>query len=245
MTTAVPQGSGGSGIKILLIVLMLFVFMGILGAGAMYYAVHRVKEAVVEKAGSYGVDLRSIESSNHGPSRNRMYKACQLLPKDQASVLIGEPIDHTEDQGESCLYYGPAGLSAKLAKEVASNTFNRAQQPGTTANGGDVATAATDLARSMGMGSNEGTPTDAPLITLVVSQGGKAQMTALTATKAIFGGVPGVGAEISNLGDRAIRLGNLGLNVLQGDTIIRIVPGPVPGANEKSIAIARAILPKV
>jgi hypothetical protein len=78
-------------------------------------------------------------------------------------------------------------------------------------------------------------------------------MTALTATKAIFGGIgkaasdgkEGFGADIPGLGDRAVRLANLGLNVLQGNTLIRLVPGPVPDANTKSIAIARTILPKL
>jgi hypothetical protein len=245
---AVPPGSSGSGVKVLFVVLGIFVALGLLGIGATYYAIHRVKEVVVRTANENGIDLRSLQSSNHNSSRTRAYKACQLLSKDQASRLIGEPIDHTEDQGESCLYFGPAGLSAKLAKEVASDTFKRAQQAGgsPTNNSEDVATAATDLARSMGMGANEGVSTDAPLIILAVSHDGKAQMTAITAGKAIFSGIPGAGgAEISNLGDRAIRLGNLGLNVLQGETIIRIVPGPLPGANEKCIAIARAVLPKV
>jgi hypothetical protein len=35
------------------------------------------------------------------------------------------------------------------------------------------------------------------------------------------------------------------LNVLKGDTVIRIIVGPVPGANDKSVAIARAVLPRI
>jgi hypothetical protein len=79
-------------------------------------------------------------------------------------------------------------------------------------------------------------------------------MTALTATKAIFGGIGkdsggggtgGFGADIPGLGDRAVRLANLGLNVLQGNALIRLIPGPVPDANNKTIAIARTILPKL
>ncbi len=242
-----PPASGGSGMKILLIALLVCAFLGMLAIGGIYYAVHRVKRAVIAKADAYGVDLRSLDSSSNRrhPGGERPYRACQLLPKDVASKLIDQPIDHTEDQGETCLYYGPAGLSAKLAKEVSSSTFKKAQEPGAVVNGGDIATTATDLARSMGMGESTGNSTDAPLITLLVSHDGKAQMTAITATKAIFGQVPGVGSEISNLGDRAVRLGNLGLNVLQGETIIRIIPGPLPGANERCVAIARAILPRV
>jgi hypothetical protein len=241
-----PPTTGGSGVRILMFVLVCVAMLGMLAIGATYYAVHKVKEAVVEKAGSYGVDLRSLDSSSsHHSGRERPYRACQLLPRDVAAKLIDQPIDHTEDQGETCLYFGPAGLSAKLAKEVAASTYKKAQEPGSTVNGGDVATVATDLARSMGMGESTGVSSDAPLIMLLVSHDGKAQMTAITATKALFGQIPGVGVEISNLGDRAVRLGNLGLNVLQGETIIRIVPGPVPGANEKCVALARAILPRV
>ena len=55
----------------------------------------------------------------------------------------------------------------------------------------------------------------------------------------------GFGADIPGLGDRAVRLANLGLNVLQGNTLIRLIPGPIPDANDKAIAIARAILPKL
>jgi hypothetical protein len=51
--------------------------------------------------------------------------------------------------------------------------------------------------------------------------------------------------DISNLGDRAIRLANLGLNVLKGNTMIRLIPGPIPGANERAIAVARAIMPRI
>ena len=57
---------------------------------------------------------------------------------------------------------------------------------------------------------------------------------------------PGVKPEeISGLGDRAVRFANLGLNVMKGGTIIRIVAGPIPDPNAKTIAIARAILPLV
>jgi hypothetical protein len=40
-------------------------------------------------------------------------------------------------------------------------------------------------------------------------------------------------------------MAGVGLSVLQGNTLIRLVPGPVPDANAKTVAIARAILPKL
>ncbi|MGH9646498.1 MAG: hypothetical protein ACRD4E_06745, partial [Bryobacteraceae bacterium] len=103
-------------------------------------------------------------------------------------------------------------------------------------------------------GGAAGSNGDVPLLIFVVDgEDGKVQMTALTATKAIFGGIgkaasdwkEGFGADIPGLGDRAVRLANLGLNILQGNTLIRLVPGPVPDANAKAITIARTILPKL
>jgi hypothetical protein len=175
--------------------------------------------------------------------------------------MLGEPIERIEDQGDTCLYYGPAGLSGKLAQKGTANLMKQIQQPGAQVNGNDLADSLSKLmgglagqAGAAGGGAAPGSSGDVPLLTFVVDgEDGKPQMTALTATKAIFGGIgktasggtQGFGADIPGLGDRAVRLANLGLNVLQGNTLIRLVPGPVPDANAKTIAIARAILPKL
>ncbi|HUJ50425.1 MAG TPA: hypothetical protein VLW25_09500 [Bryobacteraceae bacterium] len=238
----------GSGLKILMILLAGFVATAILVVGGMFYAAHRVKQAVVEKAASYGVDLHSSPSPSPSARNARRVSACDLLSKEDAARLLDEPIERTEDQSGACLYYGPAGLSVKLAREGAANTFKRAQAPGSDVGGGEIADTLTKLLGSVAAAQQPGGG-DAPLLTLLVDwSDGKAQMTALSIlnagvarSEAVKGGV----ADIPNLGDRAIRLGNLGLNVLKGDALIRIVPGPVPDANGKAIALARAILPKV
>ena len=74
---------------------------------------------------------------------------------------------------------------------------------------------------------------DYPLVTVMVLEDGRAQMMAISAGKALFSGIKGTGEEIPDLGDRSVRLANMGLNVLKGDTLIRILPGPVPDANRK------------
>jgi hypothetical protein len=191
----------------------------------------------------------------------RTYKACDLLTKADAATMLGEPIDRIEDQGATCLYYGPAGLSGKLAQEGTANLMKQLQQPGAQPSANDVTDSLSKLmgglaaqAGAANAGPGATSSGDVPLLTFVVDgEDGKAQMTALTATKAIFGGIAknasngteGFGAEIPGLGDRAVRLANLGLNVLQGNALIRLIPGPVPGANDKTVAIARAILPKL
>ena len=258
-----PPATKGSGLKILAFVLVFVVLAGAAAIGGLYYVAHRVKQAVIEKAASAGVDLNSITSpeASNSTSRIRNYKACDLLSKTDAASMLGEPIDRIEDQGTTCLYYGPAGLSGKHAQEGTADLLKQIQKPGAQVNGNDVADSLSKLvgglAAQAGAAEKEGaagSSGDVPLLTFVVEGGdGKAQMTAITATKAIFGGIgkaasdgkEGFGADIPDLGDRAVRLAGVGLNVLQGNTLIRLVPGPVPDANAKAITIARTILPKL
>ena len=257
-----PAAKSGSGLKILAVVLVFLMLAGAATIGGLYYVAHRLKQAVVEKAASAGVDLNSFSSPEVSrASTRRTYKACDLLSKTEAAAMLAEPVERIEDQGGTCLYYGPAGLSGKLAQQGTADLVKQLQQPGAQVSGNDVADSLSKLVGGLaaqagadGAGTSSGNSGDVPLLTLVVDgEDGKPQMTALTATKAIFGGIAkgasdgkeGFGADIPNLGDRAVRLANLGLNVLQGNTLIRLVPGPVPEANTKTIAIARSILTKL
>ncbi len=54
-----------------------------------------------------------------------------------------------------------------------------------------------------------------------------------------------IGSDVPGLGDKAVFMPKLGLNVLQGGTFLRIIPGPFPDSDAKTIAVARAILPKI
>jgi hypothetical protein len=250
---AAAASGGSSAMKILLIVL---VCLGVAGIGAIalgYYAVHKV---VVAKAESYGVDLNSIPSpipsSGTSSTRRKVYKPCEILPKGDASNLLAEPIERIEIMDEACLYFGPAGLAEKLAAQGTSEMMDKAKA-GVQMNGGDMADTVTKMLGAVAAKSGENgiKGGELPLLTLVIDPDGRPQMTAVAASKSIFGGIGadsaggGLGSDIPNLGDRAIRLGPLGLNVLKGDTVIRILVGPVPSPHEKDVAIARVVLPRI
>src|SRR5271165_1441650 len=112
-----PAPKSGSGLKILLVVLTCLGLMGLVVVGGVYYAVHKVKQAVVQKAQDLGVDLPAATSAISSSSRPaHLKKPCDYLSKQQAADLLGEPIDRVEIESASCLYYGPAGLSSKLAQ---------------------------------------------------------------------------------------------------------------------------------
>ena len=258
---AAPAGStsaAGSGLKVLMVVL---VCLGVAGAaviGGVWYVAHRVKEAVVEKAKENGVDLHSIvPPATATTNRHKTHKACDLLSKEEAARVLGEPIERTEYQEEGCDYYGPPGVYAKLAQVQASDAIKRAGAPGATAGGMEVANALGALVDSAGAAAGQtGSGGEMPLLMLIVSDGdGRSVMAAQNAANALFSGIfkaaepdakgTQFGAPIKGLGDQAVRVPKLGLNVLQGDTIIRIIAGPVPDADAKSIDLARLVLKRL
>jgi hypothetical protein len=251
-----PATGGSSGLKIIVVIVCALAVLGVAILGSVVYVAHRVKQAVVQKAAENGVDLSSLrnESTRARAARHPMAQPCEFLTKEEVSRLIGEPVERAEVQDAMCMYYGPAGLSANLASKNASRSLKQAQTPGVDANGLDVANAVDQMANSLGAQNGQtGSGGELPLLMLAVVTDGKAQMMAVSATKALFGGLgraadtKGIafGADIPGLGDKAVRVPKLGLNVLQGEILIRVIPGPFPNADAKTIAIARAVLPKV
>ena len=238
-----PAAKSGSGVKILLVILCVLAVGGVVVVGGLFYVAHRVKQAVVAKASEYGVDLPSRRTGSSAASTELFRHPCDLLTKEEAASLLGEPIDRTEARSGSCLYYGPVGLSARLSKEGMSATLNK---PNASLTGAEVADSVDQLMKSAAAqaGQADGNG-DYPLLTVMILEDGRTQMAAISAGKALFSGLKGAAEEIPDLGDRSIRLANLGLNVLKGDTLIRILPGPVPGANRKCVALARTMLPRM
>ena len=242
-----------AALKILLVLLCCLAVGGAAVVGGLFYVAHRVKKAVVEEAAKNGVDLSSLSSSSRDVSVTKhLPKPCDLLAKEEASKLIGEPVDRTEFQEEACLYYGPPGLAAKLARDQASGAVHRAGAPGAQVNPTEVTNSMDQLVNSLAAQAGQtGSHGELPLLIFAIDPDGRTQMAAVRATKALFSGIGkdakglSFGADIPGLGDGAVRVPKLGLNVLQGGILIRIVPGPFPDADAKTIAIAKAVLPKI
>ncbi len=74
------------GLKIVMIVVVCLAAVGIGAIAAGYYAVHKVKQAVVAKAESYGVDLKSIPSPvpSSNASTAKVYKPCEILSEERS-----------------------------------------------------------------------------------------------------------------------------------------------------------------
>jgi hypothetical protein len=251
-----PATKSGSALKIVIVLLCCLAVGGAAVVGGLIYVAHRVKKALVEEAAAKGVDLTSITSSSGrvSGSNRPLPKPCELLKKEEVSRLIGEPIERAEVRDAMCMYYGPPGLAVKLAQEQASGTFTRAQTPGAHVNGTEVANSVDQMVNSLAAQAGQtGSGGEMPLLMLAIDADGRAQMMAVSAGRAIFSGIgksadsKGIsfGSDIPGLGDKAIRVPKLGLNVLQGEILIRVIPGPFPDADAKTISVARAVLPKI
>lgn len=255
MTPAAVAPKRSSALTIVIVVLCCLAVGAAVVIGGVVYVAHRVKQAVVQKAAENGVDLHALVNSanSHDAVAHSVPKACSLLTKEEASTLIGEPIERAESKDNMCAYYGPPGLSAKLRDQLGSSSMKRAQTPGADPSALNTDSSLEQIVNSLGAKSGlDGNEGEQPMLMLGVDADGKAQMTAVNAGKAIFSGIVkasdgkvGFGADIPGLGDQAIRLPKLGLNVLQGDTMIRVIPGPFPGSDAKTIAIARAVMAKL
>jgi hypothetical protein len=269
----VPAKQGSSTLKIVAIVLCCLGLLGFAVVAGGIYLAHRVKQAVVQEAKDNGVDLHSIGSSDSDSraSRHQLPKACDLLTKEEVSGLIGQPIERAEAKEGKCEYYGPAGLSAKLAKEETTAQMERAKTPG-----GDPRASALEVQKMLNQmgaqaGNSEagstGSGGELPLLVVSLSADGKTAMNAMNLGKAIFGAAnkavakqqgenPSagdskaaadifVGSSVTGLGDQAMWIPKSGLLVLKGDTLLEVNPGLFPDYNPKAIAVARAVLPKL
>lgn len=268
----VPAAKGGSALKIIVVVVCVLAVGAAAVVGGLFYIAHRVKQAVVQKAEENGVDLHSLGGSDSDDSSTKrpLPKACDVLSKEDVSRLIGEPIERAEIKDAECEYYGPPGLSAKLA-EQASAELKHARTSGTNARM-DAIELQRMLNRAGAQAGNAeagatGGGGELPLLVLGLSANGKAAMSALNLGKAILGAASEavarqqgedvkpadgkttadvfVGTDVAGLGDKAMWTPKFGLYVLQGDILIKINPGLLPDSNTKAIAVARAALSKI
>ena len=246
--------ASASGLKIVLAIVACLGVAGIAAMAGLYYLGHRVKEAVVHQAAANGVDLTSITNPASSSPRAPAVKVrpvCDYLPKDEASKIIGEPIERAVVKDSMCVYYGPPGLSAELARAKLSNTVQRAGKGNGPINVSDFESIE-QIARDAGLGGDSSGEKESPLLMIGVEPDGGPKMTAIAASNAIFSGIfqaaDAKGATFGqqlHLGDKAVRLPKLGLNVLRGDILVRVIPGPISDGDNKSIEIARLLLGRI
>ena len=255
---AAPAAGMSTGAKVVIALVVAMAVTGMAAVGGLWYVAHRVKAAVVEKVKEAGVDLPGATTTHSSATPRHIPKPCEVLSMSEVSSLLGEPIERTQVQDKNCNYYGPAGLTTKLASEHANATAQKMKSTGAVG-ASELMGTLQDVMKSAAAQQDPSTGGDFPFLMLMLDPDGKSAMAALSVSRTLFNGLtdgvakadgvkaPGyrLGVEVPGLGDRAVRLDPLGLSVMKGDLMIRILTGPVDDPDGKSIAVARAVLKKL
>ena len=240
-----PPASKGSGLKILIVVLVVLGGMGMLAVGGVWYAFHKVKQVAASK----GVDFDDFTSSR--TTTGRRVDACALLTKEDLSQIVGLAIDRAQGNGKAthstCQYFSTAAVDK--APETTDEVFRKmreSQHPGnTSADQKEMMDQLGKVMRGIGAAGSNGQIVSVEIET----QTARANMAAFKiAMGAMTMGVqkdqiPGLREDIKGLGDEAI-VGPMAsiFMVRKGDIAIFIDGRGLTGGRDAEVNIAKHIL---
>jgi hypothetical protein len=236
-----PAATSSSGSKIILIIVGIFLAIGMLGAVALMYVGHKVKQVASE----YGVDTSSTE--RRGPARS--YNACDLMSKDEASQILGTPIASTKLNGQgvtsTCDYFPVQGGNPDDIAAAADRFKQIGNLPDSPQKNGQLQDALTRIAKSASTD-----PSVSVLTIKVDGRDGRSNMAGFAGAYRLLGGITkqsGLKAseELTGIGDRAT-LGAIGnMMFLKGDTSVELGGAAVLGSRDSMIAMARKIAGRI
>jgi hypothetical protein len=242
-----PAAKSGSGLKILLIVLAVFAFLGVLLVGGLMYGWHKVKETAASK----GIDLNDLSDTQRTPGRR--IDACELLTKEELSAILKMPIDRTEGNGKStnsnCKYF------SNSAQDKAATDTTEALKRLTEAGGNNSSDQAAQEKAMKEMGSVirgiSGSQANGMVLSIEIqTENAKSAMAAFKiAMAAMTMGQEknkALREDIQGVGDEAI-MGPLAslFMVRKGNTSIGIDGRALTAGRDAQIEIAKAIVAKL
>jgi hypothetical protein len=195
---------GGSGIKILLIVLAVLFVCGVVVVGGIVYVAHRAMntaKADLAKAGISTSDLSSVANSEP-------VDACKYLTAGDVSAAVGVPIiDVKSDNG---CHYIAQGSAANFTMQHVG------------AMGGGKSMPAGMPGMTSGSSDSDSTETTSLVDITINSSGGRMEM---NLEKKLIGGFQVNGnanGDVAGIGDEAFAIGNNLLLVRKGDKLVQI-----------------------
>ena len=253
-----PKPSGGSALKIVLIVVgVLFVF-GVLAVGGIYYTARSYVKLAENVTGVNAGDVvNSIrEAANHpaergsGPKRD----GCALLSKDEASAILGLEVERVDgkpneqESGEHCDYFVKPGTIEENTEKLKQAADAIPKDAKTNAD--QLPPGAIDMIKAMHRGVIEGARNgEAPYFAFTVErENGKIACSAFRLADRLGGGaiMDGANPEPLRVGDQAVMgMGDSRLCVVQGAAAITLDLSQVTGARAKGVALAKTMLSRL
>ena len=232
--------SGGSAMKIVLIVLAVIFVLGAAGVISVAYMAYRVKNRITQEAYRRGVDLSAF--SNSAAYQGRLPDPCSLLTKEEASEIAGLTIERTGEHGHTCDYYAqplsPAQQQERMRKaleEIQARSKQHAADAATQA--GDAAAAARasgfeNLTKNLVAGANPGS---GPYFSIQVDRNGRAQIAGMKTVEPLTG-----------IGDDAVMGPMDSMLVFTKNGLgVQIDLRQMPQGRDHAIAMAQRILPRL
>ena len=243
--------TGSPVVKIVLIVLAVIFVLGAAGVIGIALVANHVKNKIEQAANRQGVDMSAFSSS--AGYQGRLPDACSLLTKEEASSIVGQTIERTEEHGRSCDYYvqpvsqtEQQDRAQKLLEEIQARA--KAQQAAGAAGNPDAANAAqqsamADLTKSMVAGANPGR---GPYFSVQVNPNGRAEIAAMKLALGVV--APGMKTTepLPGLGDDAL-MGPMDsmLVFIKNGLGVHIDLRQMPKGRERAIAMAQRMLPRM
>ena len=214
----------GSGIKILLIVLVVLFVGALIVVGGVVYVAHRVVTTAKDdlaKAGISSSDLSSVANSTHPD-------ACKYLSAGDVSAAVGVPIiDVKSDNG--CHYIAQGSAANFTMQHVGAMGGGKdmpAGMPGMTSASSDTNSAETTS-----------------LVDITInSSGGRMQM---KLEKKLIGGLQVKGiinGDLQGIGDEALVIGNNLLLVRKGDMLVQFTYTNCPCSSTQIEPLAKKLV---
>jgi hypothetical protein len=258
-SAASTTGSGGSALKIVLIVVgVLFVF-GALSLGGMYYAAHRyikmAEDVTGIKAGDAIHSIREAASRTERGAGETKRDGCALLSKDEASAILGIEVvrvdgkPNEQQSGEHCDFFIKPGSVEQHEERLKQSAAAVNSDPGSASKANELPPGALDMIKNMARSAVEAARNgEAPYFGFKVDrENGKIVCSALgVATRLGGGDLVGKTAEPLGVGDEAtMGIGESLMCVVKGDAALTLDFTQVTGARGKGIALAKTILPRL
>ena len=251
VTAPAPQTSGGSALKILLVIGGGLFMVGLLAAASLVYVGYRAKQKIVGIADEYGLTGKAAQES--APPLSSMIppagKDCPILPWREASEVLGVALERVEYVrqdaiSEECRFFVKPGERRRLTKnQVASGI----QQVGKSGASDADQQKAVEKVMAGAFNAFQNAATDQskdPFLSIQwLRQNGRSKWETVKSVQAgVKASTGGLGMQvIEGVGDQAYMLPEgFSISVLKGDAWFTAIFTFVPGA-EKAAALGRQI----
>lgn len=220
-TAASTTGKSGTSVwlKLAIAVIVLFFVGGLLLAGGIYYAAHRINQKIHQVADGFTGGTPESDSSSGDSVAN---PACDLLSKEDVGRAIGVAIIRTQPTDNGCEYIAKGDQAEMTARHTTAlaaghGADKQQQQMIQTFAGGMFKTFQSERKEAPA-----GTPGEVPVFQFSIDENAAgAQMLLNSKTLGVLG--PAGAEDLSGIGDEAFVSGDSMLMFRKGNKLVRVM----------------------